>query len=128
MKTKTLWIIWIYLFALCCVLGFIPAPPTFLKVLLVIASIGFFIPGGLLLYKGDRTCVRKVRLLSMVSLVLTLITIILNFVSVLMAPIWGNIFYILMGIVSTPMLCSQYWLISLFGWSILMSSSIFTKK
>lgn len=128
MKTKTLWLIWIYLFAFSCVLGFIPAPPTFVKVLLVIVSICFFIPGGLLLYQGDRSCIRKVRLLSIASLALTLITIILNFTSVLMTPIWGNIFYILMGIVSTPMLCAQYWLISLFGWSLLMSASILAKK
>ena len=128
MKTKTLWVIWIYLLAFCCILGFIPAPPAFLKVLLVILSVCSFIPGALLLYKGDRTCIRRIRLLSILSLVLTMITIILNFTSVLMAPIWGNIFYILMGIVSTPMLCAQYWLISLFGWAFLMSASIFFKK
>ena len=128
MKTKTLWMIWIYLFAFCCILGFIPAPPTFVKVLLVLLGIGFFIPGGLLLYQGDRSCIRKVRLLSILSLVLTLIAIILNFTSVLMKPIWGDVFYIIMGIVSTPMLCCQYWLISLFGWAFLMSASLFAKK
>ena len=128
MKTKTLWLSWLYLFGFCCVLGFIPEPPTFLKVLLVIAGIAFFIPGALLLSKGGPTNIRRVRLLSILSLVLTLITIILNFVSVMMKPIWGDIFYILMGILSTPMLCSQYWLISLFGWAFLMSASFFPKK
>ena len=63
MKTKTLWLIWMYLFGFCCVLGFIPEPPTFIKALLVILGIGFFIPGALLLYQGDRSCIRKVRLL-----------------------------------------------------------------
>lgn len=128
MKTKTLWLIWMYLFGFCCVLGFIPEPPTFVKALLVIAGIAFFIPGALLLRQGDRTCIRRIRLLSIVSLVLTLISIILNFTSVLMKPIWGDVFYIIMGIVSTPMLCCQYWLIGLFGWACLMSASFFAKK
>ena len=128
MKTKNLWLSWLHLFGFCCVLGFIPEPPTFLKVLLIIAGIAFFIPGVLLLRKGDPVNIRRVRLLSILSLVLTLITLILNFTSVMMKPVWGDIFYILMGIVSTPMLCCQYWLIGLFGWAYLMSASFFPKK
>lgn len=128
MKTKTLWLIWLYLFAFCCVLGFIPNPPEFLKALLVVLGVCFFIPGGLLLKRKEQKTVRMVRLLSICSLVLTLITIILNFASVLMTPVWGTVLYIIMGILSTPMLCCRFWIISLFGWACLMSASFFIKE
>ena len=128
MKTKTLWLIWLYLFGFCCALGFIPEPPEFVTALLVIVGVCFFIPGGLLLKQGDPKSVFWVRLISILSLVLTLITVILNFVSVLMAPVWGTVFYIIMGILSTPMFCCQIWIISLFGWACLLAASLFRKK
>lgn len=128
MKTKTLWLTWIYLSALCAALGFIPNPPTFLKVLLAMVSICFFIPGFFLLKTREAKTVKIIFWVSIGSLSLTLITIILNFASALMKPIWGTVFYIIMGIVSTPMLCSQFWILSLFGWALLMSNCIFTKK
>lgn len=128
MKTKKLWLIWLYLFCFCCILGFIPEPPEFLKALLVMLGVGFFVPGALLLRHGDKKNIRWVRLISIVSLVLTLTCIILNFTSILMKPVWGVVLYILMGIVSAPMYCCQFWIISLFGWAVLMSGSIFSKK
>ena len=128
MKTKTLWLVWLYLFAFCCVLGFIPDPPEFVKALLVTLGVGFFIPGGLLLKKGGPRTVRIIRIMSICSLVLTLITVILNYASVLMKPVWGTVFYILMGILSTPMLCCQVWVFSLFGWACLLAGSLFMKN
>jgi hypothetical protein len=128
MKTKNLWLIWLYLFGFCCVLGFIPQPPEFVKALLVMLGVGFFIPGALLLKTGTKKSVRTVRLISILSLVLTLVCVILNFTSVLMAPVWGTVLYIIMGIVSTPMLCCQIWVIGLFGWASLLAASFFVKK
>lgn len=128
MKTKNLWLIWLYLFGFCCVLGFIPQPPEFVKALLVMLGVGFFIPGALLLKTGTKKSVHTVRLISILSLVLTLVCVILNFTSVLMAPVWGTVLYIIMGIVSTPMLCCQIWVIGLFGWASLLAASFFVKK
>ena len=128
MKTKTLWLIWLYLFCLCSVLGFIPEPPEFLKALLVMLGVSFFIPGAWLLKRGEGNSILIIRLLSIASLVLTLIALILNFASVLMKPVWGTVLYILMGIVSTPMLCCQIWVISLFGWACLLAGTFFAKK
>ena len=128
MKTKSLWLIWLYIFAFCCVLGFIPNPPVAVQVLFILMGIGFFVPGTLLLVMGDDRSVRLVRMLSILSLALTLTTIILNFASALMKPLWGTVFYIIMGILSTPMLCCQIWAISLFGWACLLAGSFFRKK
>ena len=127
MKTKTLWLIWFYLFAFCCILGFIPDPPEFLKALLVTVGVGFFVPGGLLLKKGGKKSVSGIRILSICSLVATMLSIILNYVSVLMDPVWGTVFYVLMGILSTPMFCCQIWVIGLFGWAFLFAGSLFIK-
>ena len=128
MKTKTLWLIWLYLFAFCCVLGFIPDPPEFVKALLVTVGVCFFIPGALLLKGREGKSIFWVRLISIVSLALTLVSIILNFASVLMEPVWGKILYIIMGILSTPMLCCQVWVIGMFGWACLLAASLFIKK
>lgn len=128
MKMKNLWLTWLYLFCFCCILGFIPEPPEFVKALLVMLGTCFFIPGALLLIKGGKKTVRSIRLISILSLVLTLVSIILNFSTVLMDSIWGTVCQILLGIVSTPMLCCQVWVISLFGWACLMAGSFFIKK
>ena len=92
------------------------------------AGVCFFIPGALLLKSKEQKSVRLVRLLSICSLVLTLVTVILNFASVLMEPVWGTVLYIIMGVLSTPMLCCQVWAIGLFGWACLLAGSLFVKK
>ena len=128
MKTKTLWLVWLYLFLFCCIIGFIPQPTGFVKVLMILIGIAFFVPGALLLRQGGQKTRKWVKLISVLSLVLTTLGIILNFTSVLMAPVWGGVFYILMGIVSTPMLCTQIWALSLFGWACLLTAGLFIKK
>lgn len=128
MKTKTLWLIWLYLFAFCCILGFIPSPPEFVKALLVILEVCFFIPGGILLKKGGKKSVRAIRLLSISSLLLTVIAFILTVAPVSTTDSWDMIFHILLGIVSTPMFCCEIWIIGLFGWACLMAASLFVKK
>lgn len=125
MKTKRLWLAWLYMFTLCAALGFIPEPYGLVKALLVIIAACFFIPGGLLLMKGDRKTIKKIMLLSAVSLVLATGLIILNFASALMPEVWGTVFYILLGIVTTPMLCGQFWILSLFGWACLLAGGMF---
>ena len=128
MKTKTLWLVWLYLFLFCCIIGFIPNPTGLVKALMVLTGIGFFVPGALLLVRKEEKTTRWIRLISILSLVLTTVSIILNFASALMPALWGTVFYILMGILSTPMLCGQIWIISLFGWASLLAASIFMKK
>ena len=128
MKTKTLWLVWLYLFLFCCIIGFIPNPTGLVKALMILTGIGFFVPGALLLVRKEEKTTRWIRLISILSLVLTTVSIILNFASALMPALWGTVFYILMGILSTPMFCGQIWIISLFGWASLLAASIFMKK
>ena len=124
MKTKNLWLSWLYCFILCTVLGFIPEPTGFFKFLFVVAAIGFFVPGFLLLKYGQRKDCRLVLTAAAVSLTVTPTLIILNFASALMPRIWGSVFYVLLVIFSSPMICAQYWALSLFGWACLLFSAI----
>ena len=124
MRNKNLWLVWLYLFGFGCVLGFVPNPTGLVKALLVLLAVGFFIPGGLLLHRADRRTAGWIVFISAASLVLTTVSVILNFASVLMAKVWGTVLYIVMGIVSTPMLCGQIWIISLFGWACLLAVGV----
>jgi hypothetical protein len=109
-------------------LGFIPEPEGFLSVVLLITALLFFVPGGLLLYNAyrnkDLSTMAVIRTLSLVSLITTLIFLVLNFLSVEAGEAAGNLLYGFLIIFSTPMVCSQNWLISLFLWACLLMASI----
>lgn len=124
MNPKYLFALWGGLFALCAALGFIPQPTAALKVLMTLLSLAFFIPGAMLLHqnrnRGNRFLAVLVRNLSAASLILTALLIIVNFLSAFASAFWGNVFYCILIIVSSPMVCSQYWALSLFLWACLM--------
>ena len=128
MKKQHLFALWGGLFILCAALGFIPVPSTAAQILMTILSIAFFIPAGLLLHlsytSGDREISLLIRNLSAASLVLTVILIISNFLSVLAPVMLGNILHSILIVVSTPMICSGYWALSLFLWACLMIASL----
>ena len=126
MKTKQLWLKWLYMAVLCAALGFLPETEiVIVKALLMLAAIVFFIPGALLLTKGNRKTVQKVMLLSGLSLALSTGMIIFNFATVLLPEAWGTVSYYMLGILTTPMLCAQKWALSLFGWACLLSGGMF---
>lgn len=131
-KTKKYWIAWGILYLTCTLWGFIPSPDGALFWLLLLTSLGFFIPPGLLLHhalsKGDRGTVKLIRRLSILSLSVTTVTIVLNFLSANSSDAVGTVLYWLLIIVSTPMVCSQVWILSLFGWAVLLMSTLFYEK
>ena len=125
MSNKALYILWGCLYIFCAGLGFIPSPDPTAANAMTFLSISFFIPGAVLLYRGQRI---QIRIISAVSLGLTLISLLLNIWSVALAKIDGQILYALLGLVSAPMYCSQIWLLSLFLWACLLTASFFWKK
>lgn len=124
MKTKFLWLSWLYLFIQCGVLGLIPAPQGFLKWLLVALAVCFFIPGFMLLVKADHRddekTIRRVRLISLLALVVSTVMIMFNYLTVNMSPAWGVAANWLLAFLASPMACGQYWVVALFGWASLM--------
>lgn len=132
MKEKTLYGIWLFLFILCAGLGFIPEPVGFGKAILVMLSILFFLPGILLLVKAtrteDRKTVLRIRRLSATSLMLTLAFLVANVFSVNAPDIVGDILYGILTVVSAPMICSQFWFLSMFLWACLLIGSLSRPK
>ncbi len=132
-KNRTLWLIWAALYIVTAGLGFIPEPQDFAMVLLLLVGLSFFVPPAVLLYRsicsGDGKLLSRLRLLSLVSLAATLILLVLNILSVLMDQAMGTFLYIVLGLVSAPMLCIQFRGISMFLWAcLLMSCLILGKK
>ena len=132
MKPKTFFLLWGGLFALCAALGFVNTASTALQVLKTVLSVAFFIPGGLLLRlsreKGHREIALLVRNLSAASLLLTAALLIANFLSVLAPKLLGDILHSMLIVVSSPMICSGYWVLTLFLWACLMIWAIKLSK
>ena len=124
MKKKGLFVLWGVLFAACAGLGFVPQPTGGLKWLLGLLGLLFFAPPVLLLARaqesGDRAVAALVRNLAIASLVLTLLALVGNVLSLLGGVTLGNVMNVVLAIVSTPMFCSQVWVLSIFCWAFLM--------
>jgi hypothetical protein len=72
---------------------------------------------------------RCIRNISAASLILTLLLLVANFASVGASVAVGDFLYGLLVVVSAPMVCSQFWVVSLFLWACLLMVSIsFLKK
>ena len=124
MNKKMLFTLWGVLFILCAGLGFIPAPAGAMKGLMTTLSIIFFLPPALLLWKADRETAILIRNLSLLSLGVTMVTLILNFVMAVSSEFLGNVLHYILVIVSAPMICSGYWVLSLFLWACLLMVSL----
>jgi len=123
MNKKLLFILWGVLFVLCAGLGFLPETSGWMTA----ASVLFFLPPAWLLYQADRKKDRHtlllVRNLSALSLAVTLVTLVLNFVLAVSSETLGNVLHYVLIIVSAPMICSGYWVLSLFLWACLLMAS-----
>lgn len=127
MSNKMLSIIWGGLYVLCVAMSFFSSPQGAQYGALVLLGMIFFVPGAVLLYRGvksdnERIC-RWICLLSAVSLFATLVMIIVNFLTYNASEAVGMAMYILLAVVSAPMLCGQVWALSLFLWACLLMVS-----
>ena len=123
MNKKLLYMLWAGLFILCAGLGFIPEPEGSFKIALTIISLVFFLPPAWLLYRGDVSDAKLVCNLSALSLGLTLILLVLNFLTALQSDFLGQVLHYTLVIVSSPMICSGHWAMSLFLWACLLIAS-----
>lgn len=127
MKAKPIYALWAAAFILCAGLGFIPEPGENLQVVLTVLSLLFFLPPAVLLYgaakKHDTHTLTLIRNLSALSLGLTLAALILNFLTALRSDLLGRILHYVLVIVSSPMICSGHWALSLFLWACLLMAS-----
>ena len=124
MKYRFLYALWGALFILCAGLGFIPEPAGALKVLLTGVSLLFFLPPAVLVWQSrrekNRAVLALVRNLSIASLSLSALLIIANFLTAFRSELLGNILHGVLVVVSSPMICSGHWAMSLFFWACLL--------
>ena len=128
MNKKFLYALWGSLFILCACCGFIQEPEGKLQLLLTTVSMLFFIPPALLLWDAgkqrDLHTLKLVRNLSALSLGLTLVLLIVNFLMAMSSEFWGQVLHYILVIISSPMICSGHWAMSLFLWACLLIVSL----
>ena len=129
MDNSILKALWIGMYILCCVLGFVTPTDSISRVLMLVLAVAFFIPPALLLYRAkkekDEKDLQLVRRISLISLGITTIALVANFLSVLASTqAVGTVLHYVLALVSVPMLCSQNWVVSLFLWACLLFSSL----
>ena len=124
---------WAGMFILCALLGFVPTQEGGNKWLLMAFGLLFFLPPALLVYHSVRTQdlpqLRLVRNLSLISLGATLLLLVASPFTIFLSQAAGDAMHYLLTVVSTPIVCCQYWILSLFLWAALLwSCLIFLKK
>ena len=124
MNRKFLFALWAFLFILCAGLGFIPEPEAALRIFCTTASVLSFLPPALLVCDGEKHTVRLIRNLSAMSLGLTAVLLILNFLVAFGSEVLGQILHYTLVIVSSPMICSGHWALSLFLWACLLMGAL----
>lgn len=128
MKKSMLYMLWAGLFIICAGLGFIPNPTGAGRVLMTLLSVAFFAPPAVLLYRANREkdirTLELIRNFSALSLLLTMILLIVNLLSAFRSEWLGNVVHGVLVMVSSPMVCSGYWALSLFLWACLLVVSV----
>ena len=124
MSKKLLFALWGGLFILCAGLGFIPGfsqnVSAGAQAVLTVLAVAFFAPPACLIYgakkEKDARTLKLVRGISLLSLGLTLLALVLNVLSAMGTVTMGHVLIV----VSSPMVCSGYWALSLFLWACLL--------
>ena len=128
MKNRTLWILWLGLYVACTLLSIVANPQGIVFAALLLLGMAFFVPPVILVLRAfrekNRKTLRLIRNLSLASLILTVALILMNFLTVQASATAGTILFVLLILVSCPMVCTQIWLIILFGWAFLLMASI----
>lgn len=117
MSNTVLFALWGALYALCAGLGFVAAPGATLRLLMIALSLAMFIPPFLLNKRGNRRVRLLVRNLSLAWLIATAILLPANFLAALAPEMLGNFLLGLLTILSSPLVCSDSWALTIFLWA-----------
>ena len=136
MKKRILYIIWAAMYLLCAGLGHITEPSVPQTIGITIFAFLFFVPAVLILACAlkhkDKKNLLRLRWISAVSLGLTLVLVIANFLSVYGAEALGNVLHELLVLFSVPLFCFIHWtpgiFLSLFFWACILFATLPAKK
>ena len=133
MKKNFLYGIWIFLYIFCAAAGFADQAQTTLQQVasLILAAL-FFVPPIVLLVDAfrqkDKKALKPLRWISGLSLLLTLVFLVANVASALASEALGNALYVLLVLVSVPMICSHQWFLSMLLWACLFFATLGRKQ
>ncbi len=118
---KYLYPAWAVLYVICAGLGAIPERSLALRWTLSVISLVFFVPGFWMLTEAlmrkDLLQLKALRWISGTFLGLTVLALIANILSITGSVALGNVLYVILILVSVPMLCCEYWALTLFLWA-----------
>lgn len=121
MSNTVLYALWGGLYALCAALGFIAEPKNSMRILMIMLSVGLFVPPFVLSYraaqKKDRRTLLLVRNLSLSWLALASGLLIVSFLTVFASETLGNLMHVLLTIVASPMVACGNWALAIFLWA-----------
>ena len=127
MKKTLLYIIWGCMAVLCIGLGTLETAELLIQIPLMVLAVMFFLPAGILLYDafatGNRKGILRLRWISLASLALTAATLVAFMLTSAAGNAAAEVLYDILIVVSCPMICGYYWLISLFLWACLLSAT-----
>ena len=120
--------LWGGMYVLCCVLGFLPEQTGFSLYVMAAVSLLFFLPPFLMVRKAkekkDFKTLKLTRRICLISLGLSTVLLVANFLSVLSpSETLGNVLHVILSLVSVPMMSSNLPLLSLLLWACLLSIS-----
>lgn len=132
MKKAVLYCIWAVLYIVCFALGCVSDPSQGQAMAMTVLSLVFFLPGAVLLWKAireqDKKLLVQLRLISGLSLSLTVIMLIANFMSVNASEAAGTVLHYMLNFVSVPMVCSGHFVLSLFLWACILICTLPRRK
>lgn len=96
----------------------------------VLVGLVFFVPPFYLLFlsKKDAKTIKLVRTVSIVSLVTFVVLYVLNIMSVNWSVTAGRVLYYLMVVFCAPIMCGQFFIVSLYLWGCLLWACILMLK
>jgi hypothetical protein len=135
MKYKTLYIAWGCMYLLCAALGLVQNPDDALKTVMFFASVAFFLPPAVILYRSipreeyiHAKLIRGIAIFVLVATVVVFCTTVFAYAAG-EPELTGQVLHTLLVLVSNPMICGVVWVVPLFLWAVLMFICIrYTKK
>lgn len=127
MKKKTVvYVVWAVWYLICLFLSLGKPPVGWAKAPFVLVGLLFFVPPFYLLYiskKGAKT-IKLVRTISTVSIATFVVLYALNLMSVNWSVTAGRVLYYLMVVFCAPIMCGQFFAVSLYLWGCLLWACI----
>ena len=131
MKKKSfIYVIWAVWYLCCLLLSMGAEPSGMAKVPFVVVGITTYAPPLYLLYlsKKDAKTIKLVRTISIASLATFVVLYALNIMSVNWSAAAGTVLYYMMVVLCAPVMCGQFFIVSLYLWGCLLWACILMLK